>query len=298
MKHFCIIVNQGKNEGMDQAERILDAIIARGGTAQILPARAERTQLGEGFTDVNSILPEAEAVLVLGGDGTVIQAARELAEHPLPIMGVNLGTLGFLTEIELDYMEEALDQLMQDQYRLEERVMLSGVVRKNGEIVYEAQALNDIVITRSGFSRIVSMEVSVNDRPLTRYRGDGVILSTPTGSTAYNLSAGGPVIMPEAKAFAITPICAHSWEIRGVVTSAEDRIRVEIQQSKKSQKEEAIVSFDGNAGILLETGDVVEACQAEQKTRFIKLDDRGVLESLRDKIRNGAGGYDESKETR
>ena len=294
MKHFGIIVNYGKDDSMQMAYRIKEEIEKSGGSAQLLPTKPEGGLGGEGFTDVSEILPETEAALVLGGDGTVIQAARELAGYHLPIMGINLGTLGFLTEVEMEHATEAIELLLAGQYRLEERIMLSGTVYKAGEAVYRAEALNDIVITRSGYSRIVSMQVVVNGQPLTHYRGDGVILSTPTGSTAYNLSAGGPVILPEGRAFAITPICAHSLEIRSIVASAEDCIRIEIATSKKSQKEEAIVSFDGNTGILLETGDMVEVKKAMQQTYFIKIGSRGVLENLR-MLWNG--GRNEGKET-
>lgn len=294
MKHFCIIVNAGKDESMQTAYRIKAEIETKGGTAQLLPTKPEGGLCGEGFTDVSSLLPETEAALVLGGDGTVIQAARELAGYELPIMGINLGTLGFLTEVELEHVPEAIGLLLAGQYRLEERIMLSGTVYQAGKAVYTAEALNDIVISRSGYSRIVSMQVAVNGQLLTHYRGDGVILSTPTGSTAYNLSAGGPVILPEGRAFAITPICAHSLEIRSIVASAEDCVRIEIAQSKKSQKEEAIVSFDGNTGILLETGDMVEIKKAVQQTRFIRIGSRGILENLR-MLWNG--GRNEGEET-
>lgn len=279
-------MNQSKEEGLEQAKKLALCIERKGGFAQILPTRKEGELTGEGFTDLAGLDPKVEAALVLGGDGTVIQAARELAAYNLPIMGINLGTMGFLTEIDPDQIEQAVELLFADQFRLEERVMMAGSVLKEGKAVYWSHALNDIVVTRSGFSRIISVQVSVNGQKLADYRGDGVILATPTGSTAYNLSAGGPVILPEAQAFAITPICAHTTEGRGVVTSARDSIRVEITQSKKSQKEEAIVSFDGNNGIPLETGDVVEVRQAEQLIRFIKMENRGLLDNLRDKIRS------------
>ena len=286
MKHFCIIVNQSKEEGLEKAKHLADIIEDKGGFAQILPTRKEGELTGEGFTDLSGLDQKVEAALVLGGDGTVIQAARELSAYNLPIMGINLGTMGFLTTVEIDQMEQAMDLLFEDQFHLEERVMMSGAVIKGGQAVYWSHALNDIVITRSGYSRIITVQVSVNGQKWADYRGDGVILSTPTGSTAYNMSAGGPVILPEAQAFAITPICAHSTESRGVVTSSRDAIRVEITHSKKTQTEEAIVSFDGNNGIPLETGDVVEVRQADQQIRFIKFEARGLLDNLRDKIRS------------
>lgn len=285
MKRYCIIVNQGKADSMEKAMEIQKSIRRRGGLADILPSRKEGELTGEGFTDVTHIQDGTEAALVLGGDGTLIQAARELAEYEIPVIGINLGTVGFLTEGRMEELEHILDQLWSEQYRIEERLMLTGVVRKQGKVVYESNAMNDIVITRSGYSRIISLGVTVNDSHLVDYRGDGVILSTPTGSTSYNLSAGGPVLLPETKAYVITPICAYSWSLRSVVAHQRDCVRVKIMESKKSQKEEAIVSFDGNNGILLETGDEVEVRQADCQTRLLRLERTETFKNLREKMR-------------
>lgn len=281
MKKFCIIVNLGKDGDLTEAGRVIEEIERLGGTAQLLPHREEGTLSGEGFTDLTVLEEGTEAAIVLGGDGTIIQAARELAEYGIPLLGINLGTLGFLAETELENKGEALARLVRDEFSLEERLMLCGTVYKDGKNCYEGRALNDIVVSRSGYSRIITAEVSVGGMPLNLYQGDGLIISTPTGSTAYNLSAGGPVILPSAQVCAITPICPHSIGLRSVVAAASDGIRIEVLQSKKSRQEEAIVSFDGNKGIELTTGDIVKIVRSDCMSRFIRLKHGGLLDSVK-----------------
>ncbi|MBR6395558.1 MAG: NAD(+)/NADH kinase, partial [Lachnospiraceae bacterium] len=209
---------------------------------------------------------------------------RELVRFNLPIIGIDLGTLGYLAEVEPDDIEDALDRLFSGEYHIEERILLEGTVITDGKESYKGHALNDIVLGRSGFSRIVTVKVCANDQLLGSYRGDGVIIATPTGSTAYNLSAGGPILLPNAGAFAITPICPHSLDMRSVVVSDADEINITVMQSKKSQNEEVVVSFDGNNGLLLTTGDTVCIKRAKDTTKLIKLDEGGFINNLREKI--------------
>ena len=221
---------------------------------------------------------------MLGGDGTLLHTALDLVEDNIPILGVNLGTLGFLTALEKEEVYEGLDKLMANQYQIEHRMMLKGVVVKHGEKTSEALALNDIIVTRSGFSRLVETRVYINDVLAGDYAGDGVIVSTPTGSTGYNLSAGGPVVLPETELMAITPICPHSLTARSIVVSPGDKIRIEIGRRRKSQPEEALVTYDGQTVVELESGDSIEIHRARQRVHLIKVTDRTFYEILREKL--------------
>ena len=207
-----------------------------------------------------------------------------MVNRRIPILGINFGTLGFLAEIEQQYTFKALDSLFQDQYEIELRQMLDGVIVNDSKQGYQGLALNDIVITRSGFSRIITMEVYVNGEQVSSYRGDGVIISTPTGSTGYNLSAGGPVIKPDTKATIITPICPHSLNSRSIIVSANDEIQIRIRKSKKTQLEEAIATFDGRKAIQLKTEDTVVVQKATEDTRLIKVSKNSFFDILRTKL--------------
>ncbi|MBP5305994.1 MAG: NAD(+)/NADH kinase [Lachnospiraceae bacterium] len=284
MKNFCIISNQDKDTGLKVANFVAEEIAKRGGNAKLLSTNEAAKAKGEGFTDLSGITDDTEGIIIIGGDGTMIQAARELVRFDLPIIGIDLGTLGYLAEVEPDDIEDALDRLFSGEYHIEERMLLEGTVITEGKESYKGHALNDIVLGRSGFSRIITVKVKANDQLLGNYRGDGIIIATPTGSTAYNLSAGGPILLPNAGAFAITPICPHSLDMRSVVVSATDEINITVMQSKKSQNEEVVVSFDGNNGLLLTTGDTVRIKRAEDTTKLIKLDEGGFINNLREKI--------------
>ncbi|HWT75317.1 MAG TPA: NAD(+)/NADH kinase, partial [Mobilitalea sp.] len=234
---------------------------------------------------------EIDCAIVLGGDGTIIQTANDLMTYDIPILGVNLGTLGFLAEIEEHNVQEALDRLFQDDYRIENRIMIEGETIYNtkvqdGEENNIGYALNDVVITRKGFSRIISLGIFVNDELVDNFLGDGVIISTPTGSTAYNLSAGGPIIIPKANVMVITPICPHSLSPRSIVVSAEDTIKIIVGKSKKTQEAEAIATFDGKKVIDLGSNDAVLIKKAKYCTKLIKLNRTGIYEILRSKLGN------------
>jgi len=286
MDRFLIITNKDKDVDMAVTNKIAAYIESAGRKV----TRSNVSSVVEKY-DPASISDDIECAIVLGGDGTIIQAANDLMTHDIPILGVNLGTVGFLAEIEEHHVEEALDCLFQDDYRTENRLMIQGDIRYSGEHLPEAQdttgyVLNDVVITRKGFSRIISLGIYVNDQLVDNFRGDGVIISTPTGSTAYNLSAGGPIVISKADVMVITPICPHSLSPRSVVVSAEDTIKVVVGKSKKTQEAEAIATFDGNKVIDLGTDDIILMKKAPYYTKLIKLNRTGIYEILRSKLGN------------
>lgn len=289
MDRFLIITNKEKDKKLKVTNKIV-AYIEQAGRSAMLSSVSSV----QGCSQVK-IPDDTDCAIVLGGDGTIIQTANDLMAHNIPILGVNLGTLGFLAEIEENYVQKALDRLFRDDYRVENRIMICGSIQYSDgrkpldDVTY---ALNDVVIARKGFSRIISLGIYVNNELVENFRGDGVIISTPTGSTAYNLSAGGPIILPQAGVMVITPICPHSLSPRSIVVSAEDTIKIVVGKSKKTQEAEAIVTFDGNKVVELGTDDAIEMKKAQYYTKLIKLNRTGIYEILRSKLENNGDERD------
>lgn len=279
-----IIVNHSTRAGELDICKICDYIEKKGGSCHKLKVREAGTELMENFTDISELPEDVTCVMVFGGDGTIIQAARQLASKGVPILGVNLGTVGFLAEVELEGIQQAIDTVFEKKYNIEQRFMLRGKVIKEGKTVYEANALNDIVVARGNLVRAIRTAVYIDGNPMKSVYGDGIIVTTPTGSTGYNLSAGGAIIMPDAEVFGIMPICPHSLDSRGVITSALSKVDIEVEWNKKSEPEEAIVSFDGNKGIRLLPGDRVEIVKAELKVPFLRINDFKFFDSVRKKF--------------
>ncbi len=235
----------------------------------------------EGHIIPGTVPDEVQCGLVLGGDGTLIRAVRDLGERSLPLLGINMGMLGYLTDVELKDFRSALDMLFAGEPEVEERMMLSGTFRNNRVDM----AMNDIVLTREGKVRIVSFNLYVNGALLNTYHADGIIISTPTGSTGYNLSAGGPIVEPTAQMIVITPICSHALNTSSVVLSAEDVIEVEICEGRYGRQEQVSLCFDGAEQTTLVTGEKVCIRRAEQSARLIKLSRESFMKTMRRKMK-------------
>ena len=284
MKHFLIITNEFKDTGLVFTGKIRRYIEARGGSCQCYSSTGDDAR--HAAPDSADIAEGTECVLVLGGDGTLIRAAAKLVDENLPLIGVNLGTLGYLCELEAANVFDAIDELMDGHYMLEERMMLSAYGIKNGIQTEAKTALNDVVIHRTGALSVVNLIVSVNGEYLKTFRADGIIVSTPTGSTGYNMSAGGPIVDPKAKMMLITPINAHNLNSRSIVISADDEVMIEIGQ-RRSQKDETVeVSYDGDNAVGLEVGDRLVVKQAASVAKVCKLSRKSFLEILRKKMEN------------
>lgn len=268
MDKFYIITNQSKDRALETTHRIQKYIEGRGRECILA-------------SDGKSVPKDADCVLVLGGDGTLIRAAREIRSCSVPLLGINLGTLGYLAEVEVNHIEEAVDQLLENSSSVEARMMLKGSIHEKEEDI----ALNDIVVTRFGELRIIHFNIYVNNELLNSYQADGVIISTPTGSTGYNLSAGGPIVEPTASMIVITPICSHALNSRSIVLSAEDEIIVEIGKGRDNRIEKAEISFDGDKTIEVHTGDRITIQKAENTIKFVKLSKISFLETLRRKMK-------------
>lgn len=283
MNKFYVITNRKKRESLQTAKWVQAYLIARG--KQCIVAEQERDgKQGYLYTNPDRIASDTDCIISAGGDGTLIQAAADLVNLGIPFLGINCGTLGFLTEVDSTNVEDALDRLLQGEFQIEERMMLKGTVFRNGKKVHETTAINDITINRSGTLRIIDIHVFVNGRFLTDYAADGIILSTPTGSTAYNLSAGGPIVSPQAKVMLMTPICAHTINNRTIVFSPEDTLEIEIGKGRYEENEPRMASFDGVRSCPVYDGDRIIIQESEKTTKLIKLSSMSFLEVLRRKM--------------
>ena len=279
MNNFYIITNYAKDENKKITRQIKSCLESYGKNC-ILCEKNEKEEI-----ILDTIPDDIDCALVIGGDGTFIQASRLLFGRDVPMLGINMGTLGYLTEVEVHGVEDAIAQLMHGDYTIEKRMMLYGyITRKNGEKTSDV-ALNDIVLNRGGLMKIVHFDLYVNGQLLNSYQADGMIVSTPTGSTAYNLSAGGPIVEPTASLMVITPICSHALNSRSIVFSDEDEIVIEIGARRDGQTEDAVVNFDGADFIPLQTGDRVMIKKAWETAQIIKMSKIGFLETLREKMK-------------
>ena len=284
MKKFAMLTNYSKDKRLVYTRMIKTYITENGGSYWIPRYISEPDKDGDQRYDFSDMPEDIECVLVLGGDGTLLQAARELLQRHIPLLGINLGTLGFLTSAEKSELPKCLDSVLDDSCSIDERMMLEGVAYHGSEKIQMNIALNDVIIARAGFSRLVELKIYVNGELLSIYNADGIIVSTPTGSTGYSLSAGGPIIFPQTDVIVITPICPHSLQARSLVVSGEDRIMIEIGRRRKTQKEEAMVTFDGRSAQELETGDRIEIYKAQETTQLIRLKGRSFYQVLQNKI--------------
>lgn len=222
-----------------------------------------------------------DLVIVLGGDGTLLNAARLASRFQVPVFGVNVGHLGFLTEVETDGLFPAMEKILKGNYSLEKRMLISASVYREEQEIFSHVALNDFVITRGTFARIIDFSIFVDKQHVTDYVADGVIISTPTGSTAYSLSAGGPIIEPLLESICITPICAHSLAARSVVARSEVEVTVRLNNAR----DEVMLTIDGQDGFPIRAGDQVTIKKAEKPALFIKLGERGFFQVLHSRMK-------------
>lgn len=275
MKQFYLITNAGKDPDQIYTKRIAEYIRSHGGNAVCVD--------GEKPVSEQVTASQPDCVLVLGGDGTLLRAARNMMDKDIPLLGINLGTLGYLAEVESSNLESALDQLLQDDFTREERMMLVGRVEKQG-VSEENYALNDIVISRCGTLQILTFQIYVNGQFLNSYSADGIIVATPTGSTGYNMSAGGPIVEPCARLLLLTPICPHTLNTRSIILAPEDEIRIEIPQGRDGQMQTVEANFDGSHKITLQTGDHIVIRKAVKTTGILKLNTESFLAVLHKKM--------------
>ena len=283
MTRFGIVSKPGAAKARDVVERLLDWLAARGHAAVLEKETAGLVPAATVPSVGKAELPaQADLIVVLGGDGTLLSMARAVGDLGVPLLGVNLGELGFLTATTLDEMFPALEAWLAGRMAIDERMMLTARVLRGGQAIGEYAALNDVVITKSAMSRIVNLSVSVEGQYATAYRADGLIISTPTGSTAYSLSAGGPILFPAMDAIVLTPICSHTLTNRPIVLPAGQRVEVTLLTDQ-----EVMVTVDGQVGLNLREGDTVEVRQATARIRLVRFPQQGFFSVLRTKLKWG-----------
>lgn len=238
-------------------------------------------EIGHRYSVVRTELPESvDMILVFGGDGTFLSVARLVCKHDIPILGVNLGGLGFLTEITLDELYPMMEYILSGKYEIEKREMLYAAIHRNAEQVGDYVVLNDVVVNKGAVARMIDLAVYINGYHVTTFKADGIILSTPTGSTAYSLSAGGPIVYPTLPLTIITPICPHILTDRPLVVSNETTVRVKVL----TDTPDIYLTLDGQVGVNLKMGDLIEVRKADTSVKLIKSPFRDYFTILKAKL--------------
>jgi NAD+ kinase len=286
MKKIAIFAKVHDPRCLGIAQELTEWLAARGVTATVEDHLSKRLR-GPSVTETaqrSEIANDADLVVVLGGDGTLIAAARSVGDREAPILGVNLGSLGFLTEITLDELYPAVQRCLDGEFEVSERMMLVASVQREGEVIGEHRVLNDVVINKGALARIIDMETSVDGHYLTTFKADGLIVSTPTGSTGYSLSANGPIIHPALECISVTPICPHTLTNRPLVVARDAQISIGIDAGVD---EAVFLTLDGQVGMKLTCGDRIQICRSGHVTRLVQSRSKDYFEVLRTKLKWG-----------
>ncbi len=281
MKKIGIICKPNRQEPRDILKDLLPWLKQRG--CEVYVDQETALQLNISGYERADIPSHVEVVLVLGGDGTMLSVVRLVASTGIPVLGINLGSLGFLTEVTEQEIYSTAEEMLSGRCTLEERLMLKTILRRDGEIIDQVSVLNDVVINKGALARIIDLEVSVDRSYVTTYKADGLIISTPTGSTAYSLSAGGPILFPTIENIVLTPICSHTLTNRPIVLS--DKVSIAIRL--RSSSEDVFLTLDGQVGCALRAGDVIEVVKSEHKARLLVASGAGYFDVLRKKLKWG-----------
>jgi NAD+ kinase len=289
-KSVGIIYKHKFEPARSECERLSGWFVERGITVYSEEMAPPRAHLSQCLEEETTIPETVDLVVVLGGDGTLLGAARKVGHYGLPILGVNLGGLGFLTEIPVGMLYQDMEKVINGEISIEPRLMLQARVLRMGEEKCHFTVLNDVVINKGALARIIDLKVSVDDHFLTTFRADGLIVSTPTGSTGYNLSAGGPILYPDLEALILTPICPFTLTNRPIIVP--DTSFIDVQMGEES--EEVILTFDGQVGFNLVGNDRVVISKSEKKLKLIKSPDQDYYDILRTKLKWGENAYKET----
>lgn len=281
MKQFYLITNRMKDAELTITNRIRDELLQKGAHCTV---HVQEERGGRYYTDSSEIPADCDCIIVLGGDGTLLEAARDTVDLDIPLLGVNLGTLGYLAEVDRENLSGALERLCRDDYTIERRMMLEGQITGETDC-RRSYALNDIVVSRSGSLQMLHFHILVNGHFLKGYSADGIIVSTPTGSTGYNMSAGGPIVEPAAKLMVITPVCPHTLNTRSIVLSPDDEVEIVLLPARDGRAQQVEADFDGAHSMALTAGDRMRIVRSEKTTAIVKLSDAGFLEVLHRKMR-------------
>jgi NAD+ kinase len=281
MKKIGIIGKTGKLETLDILKELVPWLKSRGHEVYVDIENATVMNIeGTPRSQISSLI---DMIIVLGGDGTMIGVARLVAEKGIPILGVNIGGLGFLTAVSRDELYEVLDRVLVDDCHVEERIMLNACVLRHSECIAEYVVMNDVVVNKGALARIVDLETYVNNTYISTFKADGLIVSTPTGSTAYALSAGGPILYPTINSIVLAPICPHTLTNRPIVLP--DDVKIEIML--RSRNEDVFLTLDGQMGFSLRQNDIIEVKKSQYRAKLYIPCERDYFEIIRTKLKWG-----------
>ncbi|HAP93479.1 MAG TPA: NAD(+) kinase [Desulfotomaculum sp.] len=283
MKTIGLVVNIEKKKIGELVRQTISWLESHNCRPALAEVTAQALGLPEFSWDQQKLVTNTDYLVVLGGDGTLLSIARQAAPGGVPILGVNMGHLGFLTEVDVSELFSALERLIKGEYMIEERMMLEAGVYRQNLLVEQSIALNDVVITKGALARLIFLETYVDQEYVTTYPADGLIVATPTGSTAYSLSAGGPLVTPKMELMLVTPICPHSLWARPLVIGADSQVKVEVL----SGQGEIMLTMDGQYGFKLQPKDNVIVNKAPFWAKFICLQERSFFYLLRQKLNEG-----------
>jgi NAD+ kinase len=279
VKTILLFAKRNKPEAVEMARQIKDRCAGR----EVVADDDLSAELGWPSEPLEPKISRAELVVVLGGDGSLIRAARELKTRAVPILGINLGSLGFLTEIRAGDLFSALDDVLEGRFRVDSRMKLACRLYRGGNVLLEDEVLNDVVINKGALARIADHETRIDGQPVVTYKSDGVILATPTGSTAYSLSAGGPIVHPSVDCIVMSPICPHALTQRPLVLPGSQTVSIKLA----SESEDVYLTIDGQIGQALEAGDILEVRRSANRVLLVRNPKLGYFAILREKLHWG-----------
>ncbi len=275
----AIALREGRDGAVLEAGRELSAFLRRQ-RRQILTDSPEAPALSARQVPTRADLGEADLVIALGGDGTLLSTARAIAPTGKPLLGVNLGRLGFLTDVSREKISEILPRILEGNFETQNRTMLEATVVRDGRPAQQQVALNDVVVDKGSIARLLRVNVKIDGRQLTEYAADGLIVATPTGSTGYSLAAGGPLLHPDVAAFAVTPICPHMLSTRPIVIPDASEVGIELTHPAS----DVTLTVDGQVAIALQSADAVRVRKSAHVTRLVRVPGRTYYETLREKF--------------
>lgn len=287
MKTIAILLNPDKKDAVDLVRTLVPRLQDRGANV-VMERDAARVTEWPQFAGDAKRLTSSDFALVLGGDGTLLRASRLMAPAGVPMLGIRFGKFGFMTDVEPNAAEKAIDCVLEGRHQIEERIMLRAGVQRAGREIATATALNDAVIHKGPLARMLRLEAYVSEKYIATYQADGLIIATPTGSTAYSLSAGGPLVTPDLNVTIITPICPHTLNVRPLIVSSRQIVKVVISGDTE---EVVMLTVDGQVGLPLEEGDEVLVGEAEYTASLITVDGVTFYDKLQSRLRWG-GRFD------
>jgi NAD+ kinase len=278
-----LAINRGKPKALIVARELIPHLEAKGVQVWIEPRVAKHLDRDDLALSYEDFPTKVDILFVFGGDGSILGIARDFAKYNIPILGINLGHLGFLSEAEPDDLPQVVEAILQKKYSTEDRMMLEAELYRNGELIESWTALNDIGIAKGSYSRMITCKVFLHNTILNTIFGDGLIVSSPTGSTAYSMSAGGPIVAPNMSAVLLTPVCSHSLTARPIILSSDEEITIEVSATHQ----EIGLSIDGQIGVQLETFDQIKIRKSPFVTKLMKWKDRTFFDVIKNKFHQG-----------